>query len=49
MGSSVAFDFEVSAANLAIADLATGDYVSAPGDYELRFEDGAGGLDISCR
>ena len=43
VGGSVTFDFEVSASTLAIADLATGDYVSAPGDYELRFEDGAGG------
>ena len=43
VGSSVTFQFEISAANLAIADLATGDLVSAPGDYELRFEDGAGG------
>lgn len=45
VGSSVTFDFEVSASSLAIADLATGDYVSAPGEYRLRFEDGAGGPD----
>ena len=43
VGGSATFDFEVSASSLAIEDVATGDYVSAPGDYELRFEDGAGG------
>ena len=43
MGGSAIFEFEVSASSLAIADLETGDYVSAPGDYELRFEDGASG------
>lgn len=43
VGDSTTFSFEVSASSLAIADLETGDYVSAPGQYELRFEDGANG------
>jgi hypothetical protein len=40
VGSKATLSFEVSTKALALADLATGDYVSAPGEYELRFSHG---------
>ena len=43
VGATQTATFSISADTLKIADLATGDLVSAPGTYTLRFDAGSGG------
>jgi hypothetical protein len=40
VGSRQTISFSITAEKLALADLSTGSLVTAPGDYDLRFERG---------
>lgn len=42
VGATAKLEFTVSAEALALADLATGDLVAAPGEYTLVFDSGDG-------